>query len=510
MLDFLILGPLEVRTDGRPVPVQGFRQRALLAMLLVHANEVVASGRLLDELWGAEPGTDTAVLRVRISQLRKALRPADGDELLQTRPPGYALKLDRDRLDLGRHERLAAEAGLVLGHDPACAAARLREALALWRGPPLADFAYEPFAQTTIGRLEELRLTTLEKWIEVELAAGREREMVGELRTLVAEHPLREGLRAQMMLALYRAGRQAEALEVYQQNRSLLVGELGVEPAPALQQQQRAVLAHDPSLERPLLQRPASITASVAPPPPAAAGRGWRKTVTILVCGIGPASLGGRLDAEVMRCVMERCHHTSAEIFRRHGGTVETFAGDVIMAVFGIPAAHEDDALRALRAAIEVRRALVVLNDELDAQWQVRLSPQFGLDTGEVVTGDAAPGQALISGEAVHVASGLQRAAKPGEILLSEATCRLTRGAVRAEPANVLTGTGRSRQAAAWRLLEVRAGAPAISRRFDTPFVGRASELAQLRSAYERACGEKVPCLFTVFGEAGIGKSRLA
>ena len=137
MLEFLILGPLEVRTDGRLVPVRGFRQRALLAMLLVHANEVVASGRLLDELWGAGPGTDAAVLRVRISQLRKALRGAGGDELLRTRPPGYVLKLDRDRLDVGRHERLAAEAGLVLGHDPARAAAGFRKALALWRGPPL-------------------------------------------------------------------------------------------------------------------------------------------------------------------------------------------------------------------------------------------------------------------------------------------------------------------------------------------------------------------------------------
>jgi DNA-binding SARP family transcriptional activator/tetratricopeptide (TPR) repeat protein len=511
MLEFLILGPLEVRTDGRPVPVHGFRQRALLAMLLVHANEVVASGRLLDELWAAGPGTDTATLRVRISQLRKALRPAGCDELLQTRPPGYFLKLDQDQLDLGRHERLAAEASSVLGHDPARAAARFREALALWRGPPLADFAYEPFAQTTIGRLEELRLTTLEKWIEAELAAGREREMVGELRTLVAEHPLREGFRAQMMLALYRAGRQAEALEVYQQTRSLLVGELGVEPAPELQQLHRAILTHGQSLDRPLLPRSARLTANAAPPPrPAAVHHEWRKTVTVLVCDIAPTSPGERLDAEVMRRVVEDCHQTSAEIFRRYGGTVETFAGDVILAVFGIPAAHEDDALRALRAAIEVRRALLVLNDELDALWKVRVSPRFGLDTGEVVTGDAAHGQALISGQAVHLASGIQRAAEPGEILLSEATCRLIRGAVRAEPVNLLTGTGKSRQAAAWRLLEVREGASAISRRFDTPFVGRSRELAQLRCAYERVCSEKAPCLFTVFGEAGIGKSRLA
>src|SRR5215831_3104810 len=459
MLEFLILGPLEVRTDGRLVPVHGFRQRALLAMLLVHANEVVASGRLLDELWGAGPGTDTAVLRVRISQLRKALRPVGGDEVLQTRPPGYVLKLDRDRLDLGRHERLAAQAGLVLEDDPARAAVMLREALALWRGPPLADFAYEPFAQTTIGRLEELRLSTVEKWIDAELAAGRAREMAGELGALVVEHPLREGFRAQMMLALYRTGRQAEALEVYQQTRNLLVGELGVEPAPALRELHRAVLAHDPSLDRLPVQTPARLTASAAAPArPAAVRREVRKTVTILVCDAGPASLGGRLDAEVLRGVMERCHQTSAQIVTRHEGTIDTFAGDVIMAVFGIPAAHEDDALRAVRAAVKLRRALVVLNDEFDARWKVRLSPRFGLDTGEVVAGDAAPGQALISGEAVHVAWGLQRAAGLGEILFGEATCRLTRGAVRAEPANLPTETGRNRQAAAWRLLEVREG----------------------------------------------------
>jgi len=510
MLEFFILGPVEVRVNGRLVPVRGFRQRALLAMLLVNANEVVASDRLLDELWSAEAGTDTAVLRVRISQLRKVLRAAGGDEVLHTRPPGYVLEFDREWLDVGRHERLVAEAGLVLGHDPARAAARLAEALALWRGSPLADFSYEPFAQTTIGRLEELRLNTLEKWIDAELASGREREIVGELRTLVSEHPLREGLRGQMMLALYRVGRQAEALDVYQQTRHLLVGELGVEPTLALQELHRAVLAHDPSLDKPRVHTSTSITeTAITPTPPTAARREWRKTVTILVCDFAAARVGGRLEAEVMRRVMERCHHASAEIVRRHGGTVETLAGDVVMAVFGIPAAHEDDALRALRAAAEVRGALVVLSDELDAQWEVRLSPRFGLDTSEVVTGGADPGHALISGEAVHVASALQQAAESGEILISEAMWRLTRGAVRAESAALLTGKG-GRNVSAWRLLEVRAGAPAISRRFDTPFVGRGRELAQLRSAYERTCSEKAPCLFTVLGEAGIGKSRLA
>lgn len=511
MLEFLILGPLEVRTDGRLVPVHGFRQRALLAMLLVHANEVVSSGRLLDELWGAEPRTDTAVLRVRISQLRKALRAAGCGELLQTRPPGYVLQVARDWLDLGRHERLAAEADVVLGHDPAGAAARLREALALWRGPPLAEFAYEPFAQTMIGRLEELRLATVERWIDAELASGREREMAGELRTLVAGHPLRERFRAQLMLALYRAGRQAEALEAYQQARSLLAEELGIEPAPALQELHRAVLIHDSSLDRPLVQTSARLTANAAPPaPPAAVRRESRKTVTVLAYDVGPVSLSGRLDAEVMRGVMERCRQASSRIVGRHGGTIEAFAGDVALAVFALPAAHEDDALRALRAAVEVRRALALLSDELGGQWQVRLSPRFGVATGEVMAGDAAPGLAAVSGEAVHEASCLLRAAGPEEIVLGEATWGLTRGAVRVEPANVLIGTGRGGQAAAWRLLEVREGTPAIPRHFDTPFVGRARELALLRSAYERACAEKAPCLVTVFGEAGIGKSRLA
>jgi DNA-binding SARP family transcriptional activator/tetratricopeptide (TPR) repeat protein len=511
MLEFLILGPIEVRTDGRLVPVQGFRQRALLAMLALHANEVVASGRLLDELWGAEPRTNTAALRVRISQLRKALRATGCDNLLETHPPGYVLRLDRDWLDLGRHERLTAEASLVLEHDPARAASLLREALALWRGPPLADFGYEPFAQTAIGRLEELRLTTLEKWIDAELGSGREREMVGELRTLVAEHPLREGFRAQLMLALYRAGRQAEALQVYQQTRSLLVEELGIEPAPALQELHSAVLTQDRSLHTRPWQALVGITsARAAPATLATTRRETRKTITILACDVGPTSLGGRLDAEVMRGVMERCRRTSSEIVGRHGGADAALAGGAVMAVFGLPTAHEDDALRAVRAAVEVRRALAVLSEELDAQFKVRLSPRLAVDSGEVVAADDVPSFAAVSGEAAQEASYLLRAAGPGEIVLGETTWGLTRSAVRADFARVGAATGKGSQATVWRLLEVRDGAAAISRRFDTPFVGRARELAQLRDAYERTRAEKAPCLVTVFGEAGIGKSRLA
>jgi DNA-binding SARP family transcriptional activator len=244
-MEFRILGPLEVTHEGRPVPLAGAKQRALLAMLLLHANHVVASERLLDELWGDRlPGSGLGALQVRISHLRKALGPGGG--LVETSAPGYVLRLDRDQLDLHRFERLVDEAERA---EPSLARDKLREALGLWRGPALADFAYEAFAQTPINRLEEMRLLALERRIDADLALGRHAELVGELETLIAEHPLRERLRAQLMLALYRSGRQAEALRAYQVARRVLVDELGIEPGPALQELEKAILRQDPALE---------------------------------------------------------------------------------------------------------------------------------------------------------------------------------------------------------------------------------------------------------------------
>ena len=245
-MDFRLLGPLEVWHEGREVPLRGAKQRALLAVLLLHANQVVSNDRLLDELWGDEPlEARTAALRVRLSQLRKALG-AGGGSLIVTRAPGYAIELTPDQLDLQRFERLVQEAGTL---EPEAAAEKLRDALALWRGPALADFAYEPFAQTAIGRLGELRLLATEKRIDADLALGRHAELVPELEELIAEHTLQEHLRAQLMLALYRAGRQAEALESYQSARRTLVDELGIEPGPALQKLEKAILRQDGSLD---------------------------------------------------------------------------------------------------------------------------------------------------------------------------------------------------------------------------------------------------------------------
>ena len=246
-MEFLILGPLEVRDAGRSLAIGGARQRALLAILLTRANQVIGRDALIDELWGeSPPETATNVLQGYISHLRKAV----GNDVLQTRPPGYVAVLDPGTLDLHRFEELLATGSEALGHgDAAAAAASLRAALELWRGPALADFAYEPFAQAEIARLEELRLTALERRIEADLALGRDAELVGELEALVGRYPLRERPRAQLMLALYRAGRQAEALEAYQQARRALVDELGIDPSPALQDLEKAILRQDSSLD---------------------------------------------------------------------------------------------------------------------------------------------------------------------------------------------------------------------------------------------------------------------
>jgi DNA-binding SARP family transcriptional activator len=239
-----MLGPLEVIDGGRPLPLGGLKQRALLAVLLLHANEVVSTDRLIDELWGDHPpSARSTALRVRVAQLRKAL---GRKELVITRPPGYLLRVGPGELDLHRFERLVEDARDA---EPALSAAKLGEALALWHGTPLADLTYEPFAQAAIGRLQELRLVALERRIEADLTRGCHAELVAELGGLVQEHPLRERLRAQLMLALYRSGRQAEALEVYAEGRRVLAEELGLEPSRSLRALEKDVLRQDPGLE---------------------------------------------------------------------------------------------------------------------------------------------------------------------------------------------------------------------------------------------------------------------
>jgi DNA-binding SARP family transcriptional activator len=248
VLEFRILGPLEVSDDGGHVRLGGPRQRATLAILLLNANRVVPVERLADDLYaGAPPVTAVTQVQRQISELRKAL---GAEAAIETQAPGYVLQLLPEQLDLTRFEQQTEAGSRALGRGQSeLAAEYLRGALTLWRGTPLADLRYEPFAAAAIGRLEEIRLAALELRIEADLELGRNAGLVAELEQLVAEHPFRELFRSRLMLALYRSGRQADALEVYRRTRQMLADEFGIEPTTGLRELERAILMQDPSVE---------------------------------------------------------------------------------------------------------------------------------------------------------------------------------------------------------------------------------------------------------------------
>ena len=319
-MDFRILGPLEVLDEGREIPVQGSKQRALLGLLLLHGNETLSTARVIDELWGDQPpATATKTVQVHVSRLRKALAaPGNGvPGALLTRDHGYELRVEPDALDADRFESLAEHGSreLAAGH-PGEAVAALEAALGLWRGPPLSDLAGEPFAQPEIARLEELRMVAVERLFEAMLALGEHDAVVSRLGGLIREHPYRERLRALLMLALYRADRQAEALQAYTNARRRLVGDLGIEPGEHLRELERQILAQDPALALPppeTLELPPELDSDTP-----LAGREedlawlrehWRRTRagagrTVVITGprgIGKTRLAGELARGVLR-----------------------------------------------------------------------------------------------------------------------------------------------------------------------------------------------------------------
>lgn len=533
---FGILGPLQVVDDGgRELTVGGSKPRALVAILLLHAGEAVSSDRLVEDLWSGEPPASAAkALQVHVSRLRAALANGPGGkDRLQTTAGGYLLRVESGELDAERFERLLEEGGaLIAAGNPERAVATFSNALELWRGGPLCDFEYDSFAQAEIARLSELRAVALEQRIAAELALGREGQVIGALERLVREHPYRERLRGQLMLALYRTGRQAEALAAYRDARSALVDELGIEPSAELRQLHGAILAQDGSLLRPLATRAAPGPAAeepldalgVAPDVSGSGGAGVdtsavgaatvvarpetpsaqrRKVVTALVCDVtGSTALGEELDPEALHGVMSRCWWELRTVIERHGGTVDKFVGDAVLAVFGIPQVREDDALRAVRAAAEIRERLAGVAAEVG----VALSFRAAVNTGLVFVGE---GENLAIGDGVNVAARFGQAAAPGEIVLGEETVRLVRDAVQVEPLEPLVVKGKSVSVRAFRLLLVDPVAPGIKRHFETPLVGRDGELGVLRAAWERAVNDSGCLLFTLLGAAGVGKSRL-
>ena len=506
-MEFRILGPLEVRDGGRPLSFEGGKQRVLLGVLLLHANRVVSSERLVDELWGAAPPARAAKLvQGYVSGVRKALGP---DRLL-TQAPGYLLRLAPGELDLNEFERLVAE-----GHseqEPGRAADLMREALALWRGHALVDLRFEAQSDREAERLNDMRLAALLERIDADLAVGRHAQLVGELEALIAEHPLQERPRAQVMLALYRSGRQAEALEVYRATRRLLADELGLEPSQELERLERLILTHDAELDLPRVETPVPAP---LPQPPTAAPPGRadrvRRTVSFLFADLVDSTrLAEQFDPETMHRVLARFSEACNEAIERHGGVVEKYIGDAVAAVFGFPTLHEDDALRAVRAAVEVRQAVAELADELargSAPW---LAVTLGVNSGEVFVGPGHGRDAFASGDAINVAARLNARAEGGEILLGEDTYRLVATAVRAEELGPLTVKGRTAPVRAWRLLELGPDELALVRPATTPFVGRRRELAMLEREFAEAGSARACRLCTVLGPPGIGKSRLA
>jgi DNA-binding SARP family transcriptional activator len=285
-VDYRILGSFEVSDGGAPVTPGTGRQRALLALLLLRPNETVQSETLVDELWESPPPSATKILQNYVSQLRRTL----GDGVLVTRGRGYALRVEPGEVDVDRFvAQLEIGRRALATNDPELAAATLRAALELWRGPPLVDFADERFAQADIDRLEELRLAALTERIEADLALGRHEELIGELEALARRYPFQERLIAQRMLALYRSGRQAEALEVYRGARHALVEQLGIEPGASLQALERAILQQDPALD--LRHRGTSRDTRITSARPHRRGR-LLAAATVAIAVIATATVG--------------------------------------------------------------------------------------------------------------------------------------------------------------------------------------------------------------------------
>jgi DNA-binding SARP family transcriptional activator len=462
-VSYRLLGPVGASAAGGDLRLGGPKQRALLALLLVHANEVVSDDRLIDELWGEDPPARARnTVQVYVSQLRKALGPS-----LRRAGSGYVIDADAEQLDTVRFEQLllAGQAALAAGR-PQDAAATLRQALELWLGAPLGGVGDEQFASIERGRLDQLRATAVEARIDADLALGRHGDLIGELETLVAEHPLRERFRGQLMLACYRSGRQADALEAYRAARETLVEELGIEPGRELQELERAILVQDEALEAP-----------AAPAAPEEA-REVRKTVSVISLALGD----GNGDPEAGRHAAATAAELVEAVAGRHGGRVER-SPDGTTVVFGLPAVHEDDPVRAVRAAAELRDAFA--------------AAAIGVATGDVLAHDSV----VVAGDTAARALRLAAHARPGEALVDGATRALSRNAVDAEELR--------RPAGAWRLLAVEPDAPGYARREDADLLGRDAELAELRHAFERTQRAKQAHLFTLLGPAGIGKSRL-
>ncbi len=513
-----MLGPLQVvDAGGRVLSLGGLKQRGLLALLVLERNRVVSRDRLVDALWGDDPPASAAnSVQVYVSKLRKLF---GDDGALATEPPGYVLRVARGAVDVDEFERLLAEGRSALRAEEFLEAeGGLARALALWRGPALANLASEPFVQAEITRLERLRLEALEARFEAMLALGREAEAISELQALVALHPFDERLRGQLMLALYRAGRQTDALDEYRSLRERLDTELGLEPNAELRQLEQAILRQHPSLGAVTsLARWAAPDAEPSPPSetPASVTRSSRefederRPVTVLFADIvGSTALGERLEPDEAKVLVGECVTMMSRAVDEYGGTVQAYQGDGICAYFGVPTAHEDDPERAARTALRILDVVNGYARDIEAAWGISgFAVRVGVNSGPAAVGlvGSAEPQAVALGDATNVAARLQAAAEPGTILVGGVTARRLEHRFELGEPTEISVKGREEPVAASRLLRAKERAP---RAATSPVVGRDREVEVLRAALrDLASGRGRVLLLT--GPPGIGKTRL-
>jgi len=512
-VEYRILGPLEVIDDrGALVTVGAARQRAVLALLLLSADTVVSAESLRDNLFGevAPEGAGHA-LRVYVSRLRKVLRDAGQDGVLVTRPPGYVLRIDPMALDAARFDGLVQQGrAQANGGDHSGAAHTLRQALELWRGPALVDVLDVPGALAEATRLEETRLAALEERVEADLACGRHGELVAELDRVTHTQPLRERLWGQRMIALYRGGRQADALRVYQELRRFLGEELGLEPGAAVAALEGAILRHDPALD---WQRSPLLPPAVARSSPPVTSGG---VVTFLFTDlVGSTGILDRLGEDAFDALRRRHFSLLRAAVADHGGQEVKNLGDGLMVAFTSP-------LAALRCALAMQQAV---EDQNSNESCGALELRVGVHAGEPL-----PDGDDFFGTAVVVARRLCDLAEGGQVLASEVATRLIgardefrftplgplalRGMVRTVGA-VDVGRPRPDEPGGDEAATTAAGAggriplPSLLSGMGGIFVGRDAELKRLTQLWkEAAAGERRVALLA--GEPGIGKTRLA
>ncbi|SDD09402.1 BTAD domain-containing putative transcriptional regulator [Actinokineospora iranica] len=522
-MQFRVLGPLEATLAERAAALGGTKQRATLGFLLLHANHVVATSQLLRALWPEDemPTSARKILQNAVWGLRGVLDLDGGSTRLTTKAPGYMLQVDDERVDLYRFHHLIAQgrAELAAG-KPAQARQLLRDALGLWRGPALADLVEIGIAWPKLAEVQSARLDALEDCFEAELGCGRHQAVLGELESMVAAEPLRERSCGQLMLALYRCGRQADALSVYARVRAALVEDLGLEPGHDLQRLQHAILTHDEDLIRPVAQRdrermtqrerlvvlpplaePAGEQPPVVPSPRAAAAE--RRLVTVVLVRTQPADGSPERVDEIL----ELANAVIREQAERAGGVVAASIGSVSLVVFGTPDARDGDSTRAVHAALDIRRGLAGLPGTLTRSLlpAPELAVRIAVATGAALVRENGS-LPSVNGALLDECQALLARVAPGQIRVCARTRQLTWCAIQYHHVEEHPGEYLGDNRGDWqvrRALDHEHIAP-----HTMPIIDRERELEVLRGLLERAGHRARPHLVTVFGEAGIGKTR--